>query len=163
MRPRVDRLLARFVLLLLAAWVVMTVSHECGHLLGGFFSGARLVDFDLVPWRLPYSVHSPDPHPLVTLWAGPLFGVAAPLMTAFLIRRPAVTFIADFCLLANGVYLSLAWLSGDKLLDTRRLLDAGASPFGVASFCALTTLLGYFRFRKDCVAHFVESKSTDVS
>lgn len=129
----------------------MTVSHETGHLIGGLVSGATLVDFDLAPWRLPYSLHAPDPHPLVTLWCGPLFGVAVPLCAAILLKRPWLTFVASFCLVANGAYLALAWVSGDPLLDTARLLRAGASPLSISAFCAVTIGFGYPRFRDACV------------
>ena len=102
----------------------MTITHECGHVIGGMAGGATLTSFDLAPWRMPYSMHSPDPHPLVTLWAGPLIGVAVPLATASIAGKRWVWFIADFCLMANGGYLALAWLSSDRFLDTPRLLNA---------------------------------------
>ncbi len=87
----------------------MTLAHECGHIVGGMISGASLTDFDLAPWRMPYSLHAPDPYPLVTLWAGPLFGVTLPLIAAAIIRQRWAWFIADFCcLIANGGYLALA-------------------------------------------------------
>lgn len=143
--------LAHFVVLLGVAWVVMLLTHEGGHLLGGALCGARLLDFDLVPWRMPYSLHSPDPCPQVTLWGGPLAGVCVPVFVAWGVRRAWVWFIADFCLLANGVYLAVAWLSGDRFLDTARLLDAGTHPFWIGFYCVLTIGTGYPRFRSDCV------------
>lgn len=134
------------------SWVAMTTTHELGHLVGGWIGGATLTDVDLAPWRLPYSVHQPDPYPLLTLWSGPVLGIAAPLIVASISRwRPAI-FIADFCLLANGSYLALAWISGDRLLDTARLLDAGTPPWSLAVFCGLTVVIGYLRFRGTCAA-----------
>jgi len=135
----------------------MTFTHECGHIIGGMTCGATLTDFDLAPWRMPYSLHSPDPHPLVTLWAGPLLGVSVPIAIAALIRKRWAWFIADFCILANGVYLVLAWLSGDRFLDTPRLLSAGAPPGLIVIYCGLTIVLGYVWFRSDCV-HYLASK-----
>jgi hypothetical protein len=140
-----------FVLLLAMSWFVMTLTHECGHIVGGILCGATLTDFDLAPWRMPYSLHSPDPHPLITLWAGPLIGVGIPLTAASIIRSSWAWFIADFCLLANGSYLALAWLSGDRFLDTPRLLAAGAHPASIVIYCALTIGLGYVWFRSDCI------------
>ena len=151
---RFGRRLAELVLLILVSWVVMTFTHETGHLIGGWASGATLTDVDLAPWRLPYSLHGPDPYPLVTLWSGPLLGVLLPLGLALVIRRPWAWLIADFCLLANGVYLALAWVSGDRFLDTPRLLAAGADPISIAVFCLLTIGPGYFRFRRHCVDWF---------
>ncbi|WP_237607483.1 hypothetical protein [Roseimaritima sediminicola] len=136
--------------MLVVSWVVMAFTHEAGHLLGGMVCGATLTDFDLAPWRMPYSLHAPDPHPLVTLWAGPLFGVAAPLLVAAILRKSWGWFVADFCLLANGGYLALAWVSGDPFLDTPRLLDAGAHPATIVLYCVATIGTGYVRFRSDC-------------
>lgn len=141
----------RFAILLLAAWCVMTFTHEAGHVIGGWLSGGRLQAADLRPWRLPYSFFEPDPHPLITLWSGPLLGAFLPLVPALLVRRTWMWFIADFCLLANGAYLVTAWFSGDRLLDTPRLLQAGASPASIALYCAVTVGVGYVRFRRDCI------------
>ena len=141
-----------FGLLLVASWVAMTVSHEVGHIVGGWAGGGTLTDFDLAPWRLPYSVHDPDPNPRLTLWAGPLLGVAVPVAVALAVRRRWSNFIADFCLIANGTYLALGWATGDPLLDTPKLLAAGTSPALIAAYCAVTIGVGYARFRADCVA-----------
>jgi hypothetical protein len=59
-----------------------------------------------------------NPQPLVVVWAGPLFGVVAPLVLwlaaaaarlrgAFVLR-----FFAGFCLLANGLYIGLGSIEG---------------------------------------------------
>jgi hypothetical protein len=143
--------IATFVALLALSWVVMTLSHECGHIAGGMTCGATLTDFDLRPWRMPYSLHSPDPHPLVTLWSGPLLGIAVPIALALIVRTRWAWFIADFCLIANGSYLALAWLSGDRFLDTPRLLNAGAHPISIVIYCCLTIGTGCLRFRSDCI------------
>ncbi len=147
---RVD-LVARFTLQLLAAWVVMTMTHEIGHLVGGWCGGAKLTNVDLVPWRLPYSLHNPDPMPRLTLWGSPILGVLLPLTVAALTRHRVAWFIADFCLIANGAYLALAWITGDRYLDTSRMLDAGISPFAIVAYCAVTISIGYVRFRADCI------------
>lgn len=136
--------------LLLAAWCVMTVTHELGHIVGGWIGGGTLRDFEWRPWRLPHSQFQPDPFPRLTLWAGPIVGVAAPLFAAAMIRQLWAAFLGDFCLLANGVYLALAWITGDALLDTARLLEHGASRLSIAAYCVGTITLGYTRFRKDC-------------
>ena len=138
----------------------MTFTHEIGHIIGGARCGATLTDFDLAPWRLPYSLHSPDPYPLVTLWAGPLLGIAIPLVAAVLIARHWAWFIADFCLIANGGYLALAWLSGDRFLDTPRLLAADAHPAMIAIYCVSTISLGYAWFRSDCIRFLTPETET---
>ena len=151
----------KFGLLLLASWVVMTTTHEVGHILAGWLSGGTLQQYELRPWRLPYSLFSPDPHPIVTVWAGPILGVLLPVSVAMLVRHHTVWFIANFCLIANGSYLAAAWLSGDRLLDTQRLLDAGAPPWSVALYIVVTCGIGYLRFRSSCVAFF--SSTSDAA
>jgi hypothetical protein len=141
----------RFVLLLIASWVVMTFTHEMGHIIGGTLGGAALVAADLRPWHLPYSIFEPDPKPLVTLWSGPILGVAIPLAVAMLTGRQWMWFIANFCLLANGAYIAAAWLSGDRHLDTSRLLEQGAHPMTLVIYCVVTLGCGYVGFRRSCV------------
>lgn len=142
---------ARFLFLLIASWTVLTFTHELGHLVGGWCSGGTLKTADLLPWHLPYSIFDPDPRPLVTLWCGPILGVAIPLGLAILIRREWMWFIAHFCLLANGVYLATAWISGDRYLDTPRLLEHGASRITIGLYCLLTIGFGYAGFRRSCI------------
>ena len=110
--------LVRLVILLMASWCVMTFTHEVGHIVGGRCCGGTLIDVDLLPWHLPYSLFDPDPRPLVTLWSGPILGAVVPLGLALLIRRLWMWFIANFCLVANGSYIATGWISGDRYLDT---------------------------------------------
>lgn len=149
--PVIGRLVASAGWLLLS-WVVMCLTHETGHLLGGWLAGATLVAYDLAPWRLPYSIHDPDPDPLGTLWAGPLFGMVTPVLVAVPIRRDRVWFVADFCLLANGSYLALGGVWGERWHDTQRLLAAGASPWLIGVTAGIATVIGYLRFRRDWMA-----------
>lgn len=143
-----------FAALLIASWCVMALTHECGHILGGWAGGGTLQYAELRPWRLPYSIFEPDPRPLVTLWSGPILGVVVPLAAAILVRHPWMWFVAHFCVLANGVYLAAAWFSGDPLLDTPRLLHAGGRPISIIGYCVATIGFGYIRFRADCAAVF---------
>ncbi|TWU51999.1 hypothetical protein [Rubripirellula reticaptiva] len=140
--------------LLVVAWSIMTTTHEIGHVVGGWCGGATLTKFSIAPWRLPFSLHSPDPNPRLTLWAGPLLGTLGPFCVAAAIRRRWAWFVADFCMLANGCYLALAWISGERFLDTPRMLAAGVAPATIATYCAMTISLGYVRFRADCVNQF---------
>ena len=146
------RRLVRFAGLVAVGWCVMCFTHELGHLLGGWAGGGELKSAWLGPWPPPHSRFEPDPRPRLTLWAGPAFGVAAPAAIAGLLRRRGAWFVADFCLLANGCYLAVSWWTGDRLLDTPRLLAAGASPIWIGTVCALACGVGYMRFRADCRA-----------
>ena len=105
-----------------------------------------------MPWHLPYSIFEPDPIPLVTLWAGLIIGVLAPVAIAMILQREWMWFIANFCVLANGAYIATAWFSGDRYLDTPKLLEQGASPIAIAVYCLITIGFGYVGFRRSCVS-----------
>lgn len=137
----------RLLGLLALSWFVMTQVHEWGHIVAGICSGGKLVSYDLIPWHLPYSFFEPNPHPLFTLWCGPILGVVLPLLAACLIRHPYAWFVSHFCCAANGSYLALAWISGDRLLDTPKLLEHGASPWSIIGYCLITLSLGYLGLR----------------
>jgi hypothetical protein len=151
------RRIVKFVVLILMAWCVMTFTHEIGHVICGWASGGKLKRADLLPWRLPYSFFDPDPHPLITLWGGLICGAILPLLLAVLIRRDWMWLIAHFCLLANGVYVATAWVSGDGFLDTPRLLAHGADPVAIALYCLLTIGVGYIGFRRQVLDVFLVS------
>jgi len=151
-RHELARRIGLLGLLFAISWSVMTITHEGGHLLGGWCCGGTLRAADLWPWHLPYSLFEPDPRPLVTLWSGLLIGVAFPLAMACVVRRDWMWFIAYFCSIANGTYVATAWWSGEWYLDTSRLLEHGASPFAIAGYSLLTIGLGYFGFRRSLLA-----------
>ena len=144
--------IARFLLLLTASWFVMTLTHELGHIVGGTCCGGSLKSADLLPWHLPYSIFEPDPFPLVTLWSGLIIGALAPRAAAMIIQHDWMSFIANFCVLANGAYIAAAWFSGDRYLDTPKLLEHGASPIAIAVYCLLTIGFGYVGFRRSCIS-----------
>lgn len=126
-----------------------------GHIIGGTCGGGTLKSADLLPWQLPYSFFEPDPFPLVTLWAGLLIGVLAPVAVAMIMQRDWMWFIANFCVLANGAYIATAWFSGDRYLDTPKLLEHGSSPISIAVYCLLTIGFGYCGFRRSCFTALV--------
>lgn len=140
--------------LLIAGWCVMTVTHESGHILAGLLAGGKLAAYDLRPWSLPFSLFSSDPFPLVTLWAGPILGVVAPVTIAWLIRCHGTMFMAAFCAVANGAYLATGWLSGDPWLDTTKLLQHGAWPVSIAGYCVATIGWGYPILRREILNLF---------
>jgi hypothetical protein len=129
----------------------MTVVHETGHIVAGWASGGTLREADVAPWSLPHSHFDPDPHPLVTLWGGPVIGALVPLAIAALVRHGWMWFIAFFCVLANGSYLAIAWVTGERYLDTPRLLHHGAHPATIVAYCVVTIAVGYVGFRRQCI------------
>lgn len=146
LRPRVFRIVA----LLAASWVVMTFTHEIGHIIGGTCCGGTLRSADLWPWHLPYSIFDPDPFPLITLWSGLLIGIFVPFLLAVFIQRESMWFVAHFCVLANGIYTATAWISGDRYLDTPKLIEHGASRVTILIYCIATIGFGYAGFRRAC-------------
>jgi hypothetical protein len=141
----------------------MITIHELGHILGGWCSGGILQEYDLVPWRIPFSLFAPNPHPLITLWSGPILGAGLPLLLAWFIRRNWAWFVAYFSLLANGSYLAIGWYSGDRYLDTIQLLNQGAHPFAIVLYCLVTISVGYLGFRHacaKCLGHNIMNDST---
>lgn len=139
------------VALLLISWVVMCFTHEVGHLIGGWISGATLSQVDLVPWRLPYSIHEPDPNPLVTLWMGPIIGAFLPWCIGIVIRQQWIRLVGNFCLLANGLYIGVGYFLSDRYLDTQRLITEGTSTLTISSYCLVTLGIGYPLFRSSLV------------
>lgn len=140
-----------FLALLIVSWCLMTMTHELGHIIGGGICGGTLTDFDLLPWHLPYSIFEPDPMPLVTLWSGPILGIAVPVVIAIIAKRDWTWFVADFCIVANGFYIGTAWFSNDRFLDTPKLLKHGAQPVTILLFVLVTIGFGYIRFRQSCI------------
>ena len=129
------------MLWLLWAWVVMTMTHELGHVIAGLLGGARLASLEIRPWHLPHSSLLNDNQLLVTLWAGPILGCAVPLLVASIIRRPACRFVAWFCVVANATYLLLGYYSGDGELDSAKMIRAGARPVELLGFSAMMPLM----------------------
>lgn len=117
-----------------AAWWLMMASHEAGHVIAALFTGGAIDRIDLSPLGFSQTHLSSNPYPLVVVWAGPIVGaidaVSAWLLARWLARRdagfreqPVFTFLAGFCLLANGVYIGLGWV--DRVGDTGEMLRLG--------------------------------------
>lgn len=89
---------------------------------------------------------SPNPRPAAVVWAGPLFGVLAPVaawLTAMLIRRPSAylwRFFAGFCLIANGAYIGSGAI--DPVGDAADLVRLGTPAWLLAAFGLATIPAG---------------------
>jgi hypothetical protein len=115
---------------LLSAWLGMQQVHELGHVLGALLTGGRVERVVLHPLSFSRTDLALNPAPLVVAWAGPVFGVMAPMvfwLVAAKARMPGafvLRFFAGFCLIANGAYLSFG--SFDRVGDCGDLLRHGA-------------------------------------
>jgi len=139
------------LLVLWAAWWLMMVSHEAGHVIAAWLSGARISRIDLSPAGFSQTHLATNPHPLLVVWAGPVAGVLDPLLAwglaAWLGRRdkswrytPLFAFLAGFCLLANGVYIGLGWI--DRIGDTGDMLRLGTPVWVMVNYGLLCSLAG---------------------
>ncbi len=121
-------------------WVGMTWVHECGHVLGCLISGGRIDHVVLAPWCFSRTDPAFDPHPLITVWSGPLFGSLFPLTLSLCVYNISLLrLLAAFCLLANGLYIFFA--SFTPLADASVMLKNGSPHwtlwiFGLSAFAA---------------------------
>ena len=75
--------LPQFILIvstLLASWLGMQAVHELGHVLGATVTGGRVSRVVLHPLTISRTDLVDNPSPLFVVWAGPVFGVLAPLL-----------------------------------------------------------------------------------
>ncbi|TWU42492.1 M50 family metallopeptidase [Novipirellula artificiosorum] len=149
----------KWITWLLWCWTVMTLSHEVGHVIGGWASGAAITDLELRPWHLPHSLFQPDPHPIVTLWSGPILGCVVPCIAAAISRRDAWWLVAWFCVLANATYMLVGWFSGDAELDTTKMIQAGTPPWLLLAIWTTVLPVGYVKFRERLVQRFAADRS----
>lgn len=128
------------------SWLAMQAVHELGHMLGAAATGGQATAVVLHPCTISRTDVSPNPHPLLVAWAGPVAGVAVPLL-AFLAARmgrvPGVflfQFFAGFCLIANGAYIGVGSFEG--IGDTGDMLRHGSQQWLLILFGLVTVPLG---------------------
>jgi hypothetical protein len=142
-------LIARIALTLTAlaaAWLGMQAVHELGHELSAWATGGSVERVVLNPLTISRTDVSPNPHPLVVAWGGPVIGVALPLLLAVACRRsPAwirrlAAFFAGFCLLANGAYIGVGSFGG--VGDAGDMLRNGSPPWTLLLFGIVSSAAG---------------------
>jgi hypothetical protein len=131
---------------LLVSWLGMQAVHEAGHVLGACLTGGHVERVVLHPLTISRTDLAENPHPLIVVWAGPLFGVTAPLAlwgAAVALRLSAVfvlRFFAGFCLLANGLYIGVG--SFDRVGDCGVMLRHGSEPWQLWLYGIVTAPAG---------------------
>jgi len=122
---------------LVFSWLAMMAVHELGHVAHLWASGGTLDHVVLHPAKLSHTIPAENPHPLITVLGGPLWGVLVPLGIWAALRRLApsraylAAFFAGFCLIANGAYLTGdAYLQGG---DGRELVQLGMPPWSLVA------------------------------
>ena len=133
--------------LLPLSWLLMMLVHELGHVLGAAVTGGQVVQFVWHPLAFSRTDVSPNPEPLVVVWAGPVVGVLLPLVLwglavaarqswAYLLR-----FFAGFCLVVNGAYIGGG--SFGRYADCGEMITHG-SPSWMLWLFGLACLIGGF-------------------
>lgn len=134
------------------SWLAMMAVHEAGHVLGALLTGGTVARVVLRPLTISRTDLATNPEPLFVVWAGPVFGVLAPLIAwigAQLARLPGWylgRFFAGFCLIANGAYLGVG--SFDGVGDAGDLLRHGASIWQLWLFGAVCVPLGFLLWHR---------------
>jgi hypothetical protein len=128
------------------AWFGMQAVHEFGHVLAAWVTGGTVQQVVLHPLTISRTDVSPNPHPLVVVWAGPLVGVILPITAAVCSRwvlpagRRFLEFFAGFCLIANGVYIGAGSFGG--VGDAGDMLRHGSPRWLLAAFGLLSAICG---------------------
>lgn len=125
----------------------MQIVHESGHVVGAWLSGATVVKVVLHPLAISRTDVSPNPSPLIEIWAGPIGGVLIPLLLWSIAEHLVpplnawLRFFTGFCLVANGCYLGTGLF--DPVGDASDLIQQGASAWHFGLFAAVTVPTGF--------------------
>ena len=117
-------------------WLAMMLVHELGHVVGALITGGSVERVVLHPLTISRTDVSPNPHPAVVVWLGPVLGGLVPLALFMFVPRWLVVlrnvcrFFAGFCLVANGAYISMG--SFDPVGDCGEMLRTGDTVLGAA-------------------------------
>lgn len=181
----------RFQKLLFAAslvalsWYAMMAVHELGHVVGAIVTGGTIERVVLYPLTISRTDVSPNPHPAIVVWFGPVVGCILPLVvfaislrtrwfvvliadrcrksdesfkTNSLCVRNIARFFAGFCLIANGAYISFG--SIDRVGDCAEMLLTGTPLWVMIAFGTVTIPLGlYLWHRLGSLRQFINDPS----
>lgn len=139
------------VLTCILCWLLMQAVHEFGHVLGAIITGGQVERVVLNPISISRTDVSPNPHPMIVVWAGPIVGVILPfaiwaLVLMYGVKTRFGLFFSGFCFIANGLYIGLG--SFEHIGDAGEMIHHG-SPiwilwiFGIVSL-GLGFLLWHF-------------------
>jgi len=137
---------------ILGSWLGMQAVHESGHVLGACLTGGRVAHVVLHPLTISRTELADNRHPLVVVWAGPIVGVAVPLVlwgVAAVARLPGafvLRFFAGFCLLANGLYIGVG--SFERIGDCGEMLRHGSDAWQLWLFGIVTAPIGLWLWHR---------------
>lgn len=131
---------------LLGSWLGMQGVHEMGHVSGAWVTGGKVQRVVLHPFTISRTDLAENPSPLVVVWAGPILGALLPTilwLAAATITMPGsfvLRFFAGFCLIANGLYISLG--SFGRIGDCGEMLRHGSAIWQLWLFGLVTVPAG---------------------
>jgi hypothetical protein len=130
------------------SWFVMMGLHELGHVIGAMVTGGTVEHVVLHPLTISRTDVSPNPHPAVVVWLGPVIGCLLPTASIALVPRRLTVlgkmacFIAGFCLAANGAYIAFG--SFDRVGDCGEMARTGTPVWIMLAFGIATISYGLF-------------------
>jgi hypothetical protein len=137
---------------LILSWMAMQAVHELGHILAARATGAEIIKVYLHPLIISSTEIGENPHPIIQVWAGPVFGALLPFL-AFLVaktfRIPGLylfRFFAGFCLIVNGVYIAFGPSTGGA--DTAIMMEQGTPRWIMVLFGLATAPLGLYLWHR---------------
>ncbi|MEM8945506.1 MAG: hypothetical protein AAGD11_10000 [Planctomycetota bacterium] len=136
--------------------------HEFGHIVGAAITGGTVAKVTLHPLAISQTDVSPNPHPLVVVWLGPIVGSLLPFaLTRAVPRRcelawTVTRFFAGFCLIANGAYIGLG--TSGRIGDCDIMLKNGTPPWVMFAFGTAAIIAGLYCWHRlgslaDYLAH----------
>jgi hypothetical protein len=126
----------------------MMAVHEAGHVLHAWVSGGTVSAVRVPLGGFSVTEFSTNPRPHFVAWGGAVWGCILPLMLYGVWRafrlpgRAGVQFFAGFCLVANGAYLGVGWVTGAG--DAGDLLTCGTPVWGMIAFGAIAAAGGLY-------------------
>jgi hypothetical protein len=135
-----------FIIATILSWYGMMMLHETGHCVGALLSGGAIESVDIPLLGFSQTHYRENPHPLFTVWAGPVGGALFALflfgLCIFLKGRTKqlVLYFCGFSLIANGIYIGVGGF--DRVGDCAVLLNHGASLWHLVLFGIVTVCLG---------------------
>jgi hypothetical protein len=145
---RRSRQILLVVSILWLSWLTMMLVHECGHVLGAVATGGKVRRVVWHPAVMSRTDVRPNPHPLIEVWAGPIFGSLAPVLiamgTSFSRLRVAylIWVVAGFCLIANGAYIGIGAVR--PIGDAEELVAHGTGRWPLATFGLIAIASGFW-------------------
>ena len=128
-------------------WLAFMAVHELGHVIAGLITGGSISKVVVHPLAISRTDVSPNPQPLVTVWAGPVFGGFLPTAIWVSLRKLKLPgdylarFFAGFSMIANGAYIGIG--SFEKIGDAGDMINHGSPIWLLWLFGVITVPIGF--------------------